>query len=163
MSHKIKSIKTKDGLILEAVFLDGTVREYDVANMFALYPLMEKLEDRSCFDRARIDVGGYGISWDDELDLDAETIWEEGKCVGKEKMDLMSELASKLSDARANVGLTQKQLSERTGIYQADISKIERGTGNPSISTLQRLADGMGMELVIEFQRGDRNSQERVD
>ncbi|MBR4474499.1 MAG: helix-turn-helix transcriptional regulator [Oscillospiraceae bacterium] len=55
-------------------------------------------------------------------------------------------------DARRESGLTQKQLSERTGIAQADISKLESGNGNPSIKTLKRLAAGMGMRVKIEFQ-----------
>ncbi len=54
-------------------------------------------------------------------------------------------------DARQNSGLTQKELSERTGIAQGDISKLENGNANPSIRTLQRLAEGMGMMLKIEF------------
>jgi toxin-antitoxin system, antitoxin component, xre family len=44
-----------------------------------------------------------------------------------------------------------KQLSERTGIAQTDISKLERGNANPSLRTLQRLATGMGMRVKIEF------------
>ena len=48
--------------------------------------------------------------------------------------------------ARKESGLTQQQLSERT-----DISKLERGNGNPSLRTLQRLAAGMGMRVKIEF------------
>ena len=55
-------------------------------------------------------------------------------------------------DARKSSGLTQKQLSERTGIAQADISKLESGNANPSLKTLQRLAAGMGMKIKIEFQ-----------
>ena len=54
-------------------------------------------------------------------------------------------------DARQNAGLTQKELSERTGIAQGDISKIEKGNANPSLKTLQRLASGMGMILKLEF------------
>lgn len=46
---------------------------------------------------------------------------------------------------------TQKQLSEATGIAQADISRLENGTGNPSIRTLKRLAAGLGMQLKLEF------------
>lgn len=57
-----------------------------------------------------------------------------------------------LIDARKASGLTQKQLSERTGIAQADISKLENGSANPSLRTLRRLADGMGMKIRIEFQ-----------
>ena len=54
-------------------------------------------------------------------------------------------------DARKQSGLTQKELSERTGIAQGDISKLERGNANPSIRTLQKLAAGMRMKLRLEF------------
>ena len=60
-------------------------------------------------------------------------------------------IAQAMIDARKESGLTQKQLSERTGIAQADISKLERGNANPSILTLKRLADAMDMTLKIEF------------
>ena len=52
-------------------------------------------------------------------------------------------------DARISQNLTQKELSERSGINQADISKIENGTRNPSLNLLKRLADGMGMTLPL--------------
>lgn len=54
-------------------------------------------------------------------------------------------------DARKSAGLTQKELAERTGIAQADISRLENGNANPSLRTLQRLAEGMGMRLRLEF------------
>lgn len=54
-------------------------------------------------------------------------------------------------DARKASGLTQKELAEKTGISQGDISKLENGSANPSIRTLQRLAAGMGMKVRIEF------------
>ena len=54
-------------------------------------------------------------------------------------------------DVRTSQNMTQKELAERTGINQADISKLENGTRNPSVNLLKRLADGMGMALKIEF------------
>ncbi len=54
-------------------------------------------------------------------------------------------------DARTSQNLTQKELSERTGIAQTEISRLENGTRNPSIKLLQRLADGMGMVLNVTF------------
>ena len=56
-----------------------------------------------------------------------------------------------LIDARKSMNLTQKDLSEITGITQADISRIERGTRNPSLEMLKRLAGGLGMQLRLEF------------
>lgn len=54
-------------------------------------------------------------------------------------------------NAREKSGMTQKELSEKTGITQADISRLENGNANPSLKTLQRLAEGMGMTLKLEF------------
>ena len=48
-------------------------------------------------------------------------------------------------EARVKQNITQKELAERTGINQADISKLENGTRNPSIKLLQRLADGVDL------------------
>ena len=57
-----------------------------------------------------------------------------------------------LIEGREARDMTQKQLSEATGIPQADISRLENGTANPSLRTLKRLADGLGMTLKVEFQ-----------
>ena len=53
--------------------------------------------------------------------------------------------------ARKQQNMTQGELSRRTGITQADISRIENGTRNPSLNMLKRLAEGLGMRLKVEF------------
>lgn len=63
-----------------------------------------------------------------------------------------------LIKARNEAGITQEELSRRTGISQGDISKIENGTANPSVRTLKRLAKGMNTELKIEFVRSNEKS-----
>ena len=60
-------------------------------------------------------------------------------------------LGASLYMARLQAGITQQQLADLTGINQADISRFERGISNPSLATLQRLADGLGMGLSIDF------------
>lgn len=52
---------------------------------------------------------------------------------------------------RKEQNMTQAELSARTGINQGDISRLERGTRNPSLNMLKKLADGLGMQLKIEF------------
>ena len=53
---------------------------------------------------------------------------------------------------KKRLGVQDKRpLAERTGIKQADISKLENGTWNPPVNLLKRLADGMRMALKIEF------------
>ena len=58
-------------------------------------------------------------------------------------------------EARIESGMTQKELADRSGITQADISRLENGNGNPSIRTLKRLANAMGKNLKIEFVDSD--------
>ncbi|MED9970663.1 MAG: helix-turn-helix transcriptional regulator [Ruminococcus sp.] len=53
--------------------------------------------------------------------------------------------------ARQEQNLTQQELADRTGIDRSDISKLENGSANPSLRTLKRLADGLGMQLQINF------------
>jgi ribosome-binding protein aMBF1 (putative translation factor) len=54
-------------------------------------------------------------------------------------------------DARVGQNITQQELSARTGITQADISRIENGTRNPSLSMVKKLAQGLGMQLKLDF------------
>lgn len=53
--------------------------------------------------------------------------------------------------ARIESHMTQKQLAEKTGIRQSNISRIENGTSSPTVETLARIAAGMGKKLKIEF------------
>ncbi len=61
------------------------------------------------------------------------------------------QIVKAMLDARSEKAITQKQLADITGIPQADISRLENGSANPSLRTLQRLADGLGMKLKLEF------------
>lgn len=54
-------------------------------------------------------------------------------------------------DARVQQNMTQKDLSARTEITQADISRIENGTRNSSLNMVKKLAQGLRMQLKLEF------------
>ena len=153
MTHRIISVKPMDNMILSVVFQDGIEKTYDIRSLYDVFPQFKELEkEKDLFEDVQVDVGGYGISWNDELDLDANTIWEEGTETGvRQEVDVMHLIADSLIKSREMLGITQKQLANKVGIYQADISKIERGLANPSVSTLKRLADGLDVEIRIEF------------
>ena len=53
--------------------------------------------------------------------------------------------------ARLERNMTQKELAERTGIRQSNISRIESGASSPTIDTLARIAAGLGKQLRIDF------------
>lgn len=68
-----------------------------------------------------------------------------------EKMQPEFDVTKTLMESRIEQNMTQKELAERTGIRQSNISRIENGVSSPNISTLQKLAEGLGMSLQIKF------------
>ena len=53
--------------------------------------------------------------------------------------------------ARQESQMTQKELAEKTGIRQSNISRIESGVSSPTVETLAHIASGLGKQLKIEF------------
>lgn len=148
MFHKAIDLNYKEGTILEVTFQSGEVKQYDMATLFPKYPQLESLKDRNLFTSGKL-MGAYGIIWNDELDIEVETIYEDGTTVRQERPSINYVVALAVSNARAKAGLSQKQLAELTGIDQSDISKIERGVANPSINTLNRIAEALGATLTV--------------
>ena len=61
------------------------------------------------------------------------------------------EVVSQIIKARNEQGLSQLDLAARTGLQRSNISRLESGNYNPSIDLLSRVAQGLGMELHVEF------------
>lgn len=68
-----------------------------------------------------------------------------------EKMRPEYEAVRAVIAARLESGMTQKELAEKTGIRQSNLSRIEQGISSPTIDTLARIAAGMGKKLKIDF------------
>lgn len=78
--HKAASVETLPDCRLRVVFKDGVVKTYDMKQLFADLPQLKALaEDPDLFASARLDPGGYGIIWNDELDLDCNEIYVNGE------------------------------------------------------------------------------------
>lgn len=148
MFHKAIDLEFKEGTVLQVTFQTGEVKQFDMAVTFTKYPALEALKDRELFRSGHL-MGSYGIVWNDELDIEAETIYEEGKTVDRRTIPNNVMVGNAVLKARANAGVSQKELANATGIDQSDISKIERGIANPSINTLKRIANALDMELTL--------------
>ena len=66
--------------------------------------------------------------------------------------DVEKEVCEMIVSARSALGITQRQLAEKSGVSQANISRIENGSYIPSIAILKRIANGLGQRLVVEFE-----------
>ena len=79
MFYKIKDIKPLENFILEVTFENGKIKYYDVSKLFLKWPSFHMLKDVvGLFNLVKVDDGGYGISWNDEIDLSCNELWENG-------------------------------------------------------------------------------------
>ena len=67
------------------------------------------------------------------------------------------ELIEKLIKARLEANLTQKELAQKCGMKQSNISRLESGKGNPTIRFLEKLANSLDCDLVIELRKRENN------
>ncbi len=78
MFHKIKNVSPLPEYKLSVKFAEGVTKIYDVKPLFAKIPAFKLLESNNDFGGVYVDVGGYGIIWNDELDLSCDELWDNG-------------------------------------------------------------------------------------
>lgn len=106
MFHKVKSVAPLSGFKLSVQFSEGVTKLYDVKPLFETISAFRYLKDNpSEFDCVSVDVGGYGIVWNDDLDLSCDELWENGDVVETPFDGLMA-----FSDATELWGLNESTL-----------------------------------------------------
>lgn len=81
MFHKIIQVIPKDNLIVLVKFEDDINKKYDIKNILKKWPVFNELNEKEIFNNVKVDVGGCGISWNENIDLSSEEIWENGEIV----------------------------------------------------------------------------------
>lgn len=105
MFHKIKDVYALPGMQLSVLFSDGTTKRYDVKRLVTRIPAFGALEDETLFNNVEVDTGGYGIVWNDDVDLSCDELWDNGVVEKTPFDDLMS-----LADATELWNLSESTL-----------------------------------------------------
>ena len=106
MFHKIKNISALPDYKLSVQFSEGVTKIYDVKPLFEKMPVFIDLKENPAeFACVAVDVGGYGIVWNDDLDLSCDELWENGVQVDTPFDGLMA-----FSDATELWGLNESTL-----------------------------------------------------
>ncbi len=77
--HIIESVKPLDNLIVEITFANGIKKKYDVKPLMQRWQVFRELQNTELFNKVKVDIGGYGIVWNEDIDLSSEEIWKNGK------------------------------------------------------------------------------------
>lgn len=138
--------------IVELTFQDGKVFQYDISLMFNKFRVFQKLkEDKELFYSGHLDNGGYGVIWNDELDLSAMGVYYSGQLVRTEPVSLNNRIGVLINEARNKRGISQTQLAKLSGIDQGDISKIEMGLGNPTLKKINKLFEILEIDIKAVY------------
>ncbi len=78
MFHKVKSVSPLFDYRLSVHFAEGCTKIYDIKPLFDKIPAFNELKEPHIFSEVIVDVGGYGIVWNDDLDLSCDELWENG-------------------------------------------------------------------------------------
>ena len=79
MFYKIQAAEPCQGLVLRILFQNGVTKYYDVAPLLDRWEPFKALQDvPGLFSLVKVDAGGYGISWNDDIDLECNDLWEFG-------------------------------------------------------------------------------------
>lgn len=82
MFYKVKSVKPLNDYKLLVTFENDIVKLYDVKMLFSKFEIFKTLSSIvGLFEQVKVDVGGYGISWNDELDLACNELWNNGQII----------------------------------------------------------------------------------
>lgn len=152
MFVKITSIAALPDYILLVGFSTGEFKQFDVKPLIEKYPPFRSLiHVNGLWEQAKIDVGGYGIVWNDDLDLSADGLYEQGvPCRAPENIDACKQaIIDELIVARKKARLSQKQLEILSGVAQPAIARMETGSTDPQLTTLLKLLEPLGLTLSI--------------
>ena len=106
MFHKVKGVSVLDDFKLSVQFSEGITKLYDVKPLFEKIPAFSyPKEHPEEFADVTVDIGGYGIIWNDELDLSCDELWDHGAQVKTPFDGLMA-----FSDATELWGLNESTL-----------------------------------------------------
>lgn len=105
MFHKIKSVSPLPEQKLSVQFSEGVTKIYDVKPLFERFQVFKSLADNRLFADVSVDVGGFGIIWNDELDLSCDELWNNG-----EKVETPFDGLIAFSDATQLWGLNESTL-----------------------------------------------------
>ena len=137
--------------LFDVYFLDGKVKRYDILSLADKFPQLNKLNDRSLFEKGKL-LGWSTVYWNEELDVDVETVYDEGIDVTDQYDDIDSAIIGFIiKEKRLERNLSQEDLAKKIGIDQSDLSKIEKGLSNPSIKMVNRIAKGLDAKLSISL------------
>lgn len=148
MFRKIAAVYPLSRLRLLVWFTGGEAKEYDMSRLVNEVPAFAPLADEELFSQVKVDAGGYGISWNDRIDLACNELFDNGcevDILEREKARLLADVAR----SRKGIGLSQGAAGEASGVSQPVIARMETGSVAPQLDTILKVLGPLGKTLHV--------------
>jgi hypothetical protein len=83
MFHRIKSVAPLPDMLLRVEFLGGHIKRYDVKPLVSKWDVFADLKRTELFNLVYVDTGGYGVVWNEYVDLACDELWDNGVAVSE--------------------------------------------------------------------------------
>lgn len=165
MFNKIRHIEILPDYIIEATFVSDVVKLYDFKKLIQTHNAFMPLSNEAMFKTAKIDCGGYGLCWTDEIDIDASEIWYNGVTRLNSNNDIFNYL--KIVAEETNPDYIIKALDEiakirgmanvaqQMGIGRESLYKSLGGKSKPLFETIYKTLQALGYQLTIKPRRDE--------
>ena len=149
-SHLLKYVIPMVGYDLFCCFKNGETKIFNMDLMFQKYPEFNSLKNGDFF-KAHVDLGGLCVTFNEELDISEETLYQNGVKYDqkKEQKKMENAIYSLCKYCRKDKKVTQKEMSDYTKIPQSGIARIESGKSDIHLSTLLSYLTPLGLKLAI--------------
>lgn len=76
--HTIKYVEPLEDMVIKVIFKNKVIKKYNMKPLIEKYEVFKRLNNKELFNKVKADIGGYGIIWDENIDLSSEEVWENG-------------------------------------------------------------------------------------
>ena len=160
MFVKIKSIEILPDFKIKALYDCGVVKTYDFNALIQNHKAFKPLGQKNLFNQAKVDCGGYGICWTDDIDIDSGEIWYNGVTTLETDEDIFNYIKAVIqeSDPENIIKAIQEvakikgynNLAEKMGVGRESLYKSLSGVTKPRFETIYKILLALGLRLSIK-------------
>ena len=159
MSHKIYNYTLHQDYLADFTFFNGEIKQCNLKLLIESIRPASSDSLLALLTRLSIESSKGGLQFPNGERIDMDELWNNSYVIGfeTEKSSAVS-LANSIIDIREHLGMSQRELEKKSGVRQSEISKIERGEGNPSLKTIEKIMTAINHEINYVPKNSKRKS-----
>lgn len=164
MFHKIKNVSALQNYKLFVQFTEGVSKIYDVLPLIKNFDIFSELTSKEEFSSVTVDVNGYGVIWEDKIDISCNELFLNGKAYTLTRENIEYLIKELLVRFNAEYALLFGSYARGEETEESDIDVLVYGGKNFKKSNIFAFAEELRKMTgkntdVFEYNEIDNTSQ----